>query len=80
MKLAALVYSSFTVPGDQRSRDYPGHGYPEHTETTISLREFRDEAEMAEWVKRETTRGYSSSKFTLIRYEELTYDTKIDIH
>jgi hypothetical protein len=31
---AVLIYStgSTFVPGDQRSRDCPGHGYPEHTE------------------------------------------------
>lgn len=31
---AVLIYSrdSIYVPGDQRSREAPGHGYPEHTE------------------------------------------------
>lgn len=30
-----LIYSttSIYVPGDERSRTNPGHGYPEHTET-----------------------------------------------
>lgn len=32
-----LNFSSITVPGDQRSRDYPGHGYPEHTVTSVDL-------------------------------------------
>lgn len=31
---AVLIFStgSIFVPGDQRSREAPGHGYPEHTE------------------------------------------------
>jgi hypothetical protein len=31
---AVIIYATNTVhiPGDQRSRDAPGHGYPEHTE------------------------------------------------
>lgn len=31
---AVIIYStgSIFVPGDQRSREAPGHGYPEHTE------------------------------------------------
>jgi hypothetical protein len=35
---AILVFtsSSFHVPGDERSRRCPGHGYPEHTETVES--------------------------------------------
>ena len=33
---AVLIYSttSVFVPGDERSRTNPGHGYPEHTETS----------------------------------------------
>ncbi len=32
---AILVYKtqSVFIPGDERSRTHPGHGYPEHTET-----------------------------------------------
>ena len=33
---AILEFKSILVPGDQRSKDCPGHGYPEHTEKTIS--------------------------------------------
>jgi hypothetical protein len=33
---AVIIYSttSVYVPGDERSRTNPGHGYPEHTETS----------------------------------------------
>lgn len=33
---AVLIYKvhSYTIPGDERSRTNPGHGYPEHTEST----------------------------------------------
>lgn len=78
MKLAALVSRTITIPGDERSRTHPGHGYPESQETTITLHDFKDEAEMAAWVKRETT-GYGGSNFKLIRYEELIYETSVEI-
>ena len=31
---AVLVYKvrRITIPGDERSRTHPGHGYPEHTD------------------------------------------------
>ncbi len=34
-KYAIMVFSqkSVYIPGDERSRSAPGHGYPEHTET-----------------------------------------------
>jgi hypothetical protein len=37
---AILFYeqSSIWVPGDERSRTNPGHGYPEHTEDTSRMR------------------------------------------
>lgn len=31
-----LTFETRTVPGDDRSRTHPGHGYPEHTEHTVS--------------------------------------------
>ena len=36
---AVLVYSTHSthIPGDQRSRDAPGHGYPAHTETSNTV-------------------------------------------
>lgn len=34
-----------TVPGDERSRIAPGHGYPEHTEHYATYEAFVDEGE-----------------------------------
>lgn len=33
---AILTSESVTIPGDERSRTAPGHGYPEHTENYLS--------------------------------------------
>lgn len=35
-----LVFGSIYVPGDERSRTNPGHGYPASNEPTISLQVF----------------------------------------
>lgn len=78
MKLAAIVTKSITIPGDERSRTNPGHGYPEHTEEHVELIEFGDKASMEAWVKRQTT-GYSKPSFKLIRYEELSYETTVSV-
>ena len=34
--LAIIVFGSIYIPGDERSRTNPGHGYPASTETTLS--------------------------------------------
>ena len=30
-----IKFGSITIPGDERSRTNPGHGYPEHTLSTM---------------------------------------------
>jgi hypothetical protein len=40
---AILSNRSITIPGDERSRTSPGHGYPEHTEQYVEYRVFRSE-------------------------------------
>ena len=72
-KLAALIFSSISIPGDERSRTNPGHGYPAHEQPTIEIRDFKDQEEMVEWVKHEETQTYGKKKFKLIEYRELTY-------
>lgn len=44
---AVLVYdtTSVWIPGDERSRTNPGHGYPEHTETYDNFQHYVTEDE-----------------------------------
>lgn len=43
----AVIETSFiTIPGDERSRTHPGHGYPEHTEEVINYRVFDNETQL----------------------------------
>lgn len=52
MAFMKVKESSVFVPGDERSRTNPGHGYPEHTEHSWRLEVFADEeAWKAEIVK-----------------------------
>lgn len=53
---AIVVFSSYYVEGDQRSRDHPGHGYPGHTEHTAQYRAFTNRAEWEEEVANHTSK------------------------
>lgn len=77
MKYAALIKSQIYVPGDERSRTNPGHGYSGGYETTIKLHEFKDKDDMLIWLRKHINdRSYS---FQLIEYRELTVRTTVDV-
>lgn len=58
---AIIEGSSVTVPGDERSRTNPGHGYPEHTEHYCTYLAFTDEEEFKAELQR---RFESNSKYS----------------
>jgi hypothetical protein len=54
---AILVFSSIHIPGDERSRTNPGHGYPASTETKISYNLFETEEAWKADIAARTKRG-----------------------
>jgi hypothetical protein len=67
---AIISETSVYIPGDERSRTNPGHGYPEHRETFITYRAFTDrkewEAAIAEAThRRQTFRAVSVTPATV---------------
>ena len=76
---AVLVYDkkSVYIPGDERSRTNPGHGYPEHTEEFDSFEHWvaTDEKALDEFVlalKLEETTSYSRQKraYVILKVEK----------
>ena len=47
---AVILFQSVTIPGDERSRTAPGHGYPEHTELHCQYIEFENQEELVAWL------------------------------
>lgn len=56
---AILTFGSVTIPGDERSRTNPGHGYPESTETTISYAAYLNEESFKIALEQELASPYS---------------------
>ncbi len=63
---AALITKSVTIPGDERSRSAPGHGYPEHIETSIEYIAFARREEMEEWVKKQEASQFGTKNYRII--------------
>lgn len=70
----AIIRTTQTwVPGDQRSIESPGHGYPEHTVESIDYLSFPTEAEMIDYIDR---RGLKVGSFSALHVTPLTVTTK----
>lgn len=50
-KFIAFSKTSTYVPGDERSRTNPGHGYPAHTVENLEPVFFKTEEELVNWLQ-----------------------------
>lgn len=73
---------SIYVPGDERSRTHPGHGYPGGYQSIIRLREFTDKDEWEKAIDKLANPSYGSPKqfrAVILREVEVTTETKINL-
>jgi len=76
-KYAAFISESRHIPGDERSRTNPGHGYPAHTINYTTVREFCSEQEMLLWVKQQD--GFNSKNYRIVTFEEVTLKRTVTV-
>jgi len=68
METYAVFFKTTTrVPGDQRSRDCPGHGYPEHSVEHNEYVEFKSKDEFIAWVEKEEGRTYGKKSYRAVK-------------
>ena len=72
-----LEFSSFYVPGDQRSRDAPGHGYPEHDEQTVSYNVYASKDEWEAEIVRRTQEKYPSRDWAPLICRKAEIEVKV---
>ena len=76
---AILVFSSIYVPGDERSRTAPGHGYPEHNEPVVNYIAFKDEAAWKTEIARRMSAKYSYEDFVPVRVSRARVSTHVEV-
>lgn len=71
---AALVFSSIHIPGDERSRTNPGHGYPAEDKGVVEYIAFHSREEMERWVQdaEQPARHCSHKDYQIIEAKPLT--------
>lgn len=60
---AIVTQKRITIPGDKRSREAPGHGYPEHDENFIVYESFTSREAWISKIKEYETTGYSKTNY-----------------
>lgn len=73
---AIIQVRSITIPGDERSRTAPGHGYPEHTESVISYRAFTAVGDWEQEVEHLAMRG---ERFRAIKADVAKVSVKVAV-
>jgi hypothetical protein len=66
------------IPGDERSRTNPGHGYPEHTEEYITYTAFIDEAEWLREIEN-LSMSHWPKPFRAFKVEPVIVTTKVEV-
>lgn len=77
---AILYPESVTIPGDERSRTNPGHGYPEHTVHHWRMEVFHDRETWVNEIKRlESATGYMRRSFKAIHATPAKVTTEVHV-
>lgn len=72
---AIVSFRSITIPGDERSRTAPGHGYPESTEDVSNYQIFLNEPAWRAAIERLTTQQPGS--FAALIVDRLRVTTRV---
>ena len=76
-----LTFGSITIPGDERSRTHPGHGYPESTQNTTEVQVYETKEGWEAEIQRLTTDRYSYKSWVplIVRRPTLKTTVSVDI-
>lgn len=75
----ALRNQSVHIPGDERSRTHPGHGYPAHTDNYLSMIVFENKEAMEEWVRKEEEQRYQAYPYKILFMRTPQVTTRIEV-
>jgi len=78
----AVVYKETThIPGDERSRTNPGHGYPAYDKVTEVFQEFENREDWEKWIKdAEIPTGFSTRKREYRAFTCYQVEVKASVH
>lgn len=76
-----VTIQSIYIPGDERSRTAPGHGYPAHSQNYSQLEIFSDKIEWENRIRELSTPKYGAPKsFRAFLIGPVNVDIKVEIN
>ena len=76
---AILKYSSISIPGDERSRTNPGHGYPASTEHIVKYEAYFTEEKFLAAIEKLEEARYGYTSYTALKVEPLKIEKTVTI-
>ena len=76
---AILVFGSVHIPGDERSRTHPGHGYPAHSEPKVEYIVFTGREAWEQEVKRRAVDGYAGGDWVPVIVRRATVTMAVNV-
>lgn len=78
IQFCMLVPKSTYIPGDERSRTDPGHGYPAETQKSWDLLAFENQTDWEDEISARTLAGKDFVPFKMIR-PEVSISTEVEV-
>lgn len=76
---AIMTIQSISIPGDERSRTAPGHGYPARVEYFPELQIFSDEEEWKAAIQKLSYGTYSRKDYKAFVLKPVEIEFKVDM-
>lgn len=74
-----LNFTTIHIPGDERSRTNPGHGYPARSEPHIEYQAYLTEEKFLAALQELEDRSYTSDDYVALKVEPLTVTKTISV-
>ena len=74
-----MLFSSIHIPGDERSRTHPGHGYGASSEDVVKYEAYLTEEKFLEALKEQEDKAYGSANYVAFKVEPLTVTKTVSV-
>jgi len=76
---AIIENRSVSIPGDQRSIDFPGHGYPASTEHFLEYVAYTEKQEWEDEIKKRLSATYGDKNFLALKVTPAEIKTSFEV-